>query len=156
MAIETPITIGQICDAIAAVVATSPGIQDVQSYNQITEGMQDNMVAQVYPESAEVSWQSDTDTITFCGGVQAMNMIVRVDLIGDERAHVGQNWGDVIDVASALHDTLAAEGNCTDGRCPHFGLNGIQSFRFTWQRVLFTYATALHVGVRFELEIRVF
>lgn len=156
MAITGSITIGQICDAIAAVVATSSGINRVQSYNQITEGMQDHPTAQIYPESAEVSWRSDTDTLSFCGGVQAMNMIVRVDLIGDERAHAGQNWGTIIDVASALHDTLVAEGNCTDGRCPHFGLDGIQSFRFTWQRVLFTYATVLHVGMRFELQIRVF
>lgn len=153
----TTVTLGSVCNAIAAVVANTAGVIRVQSYDELTEGMQDWPSIQVYPESAEQSWQSDTDTQTLCGGVQITNLVVHVDLYGAQRSHIAENWGDTIDAASSLHDVLAAEGQCDDdGRCPHFGHEGIKSFRFTWNRVLFRYGTVLYTGVRFILQIRIF
>lgn len=148
---------GQICDAVAGTLSTTPGLERTQSYNELTEGMNTWPTLQVYPDNWEVSFESETDRLTFVDaatgipGHRQTHITIFLDLYVRRRSQVNEDWGEAVDVASALHDKLDEEGDC-----PHFGLAGIRSFHWSAQRVIFPYAETKYVGFRFTLELRVF
>jgi hypothetical protein len=163
MAVLAPVSVGAICNAIAASLALTVGITRTQSYNQLTEGMNTFPTLQVYPDFWEVSAGSETDRHAFVDaaagipGLRISEFTIFCDLYVRRRSQLAQDWGDAVDLASLLHDRLD-----TEGACPHFGLAAIRSFHWTAQRVVFEYGRdgqgqpLLYTGFRFTLTVRVF
>jgi len=151
------VTVGAICDAVAAVLSTTAGITRTQSYNELTEGMNTLPTLQVYPEFWDVSAGSETDRFSFVDaatgipGHRLTEMTLHLDLYARLRSQLNEDWGEAIDLASALHDKLDEQGSC-----PHFALAGIRSFHWTAHRVVFPYAQTEYVGFRFVLTVRIF
>lgn len=151
------VTIAQICDAVASTLSVTTGLLRTQSYNQLTEGMNTVPTLQVYPESWETSVDSGTDRIAFVDpltgipGARDTEVVLFLDLICRQRSQLGEDWGEAVRMADNLDNQLNLEGEC-----PHFGLAGIRSFRWSAQRVLFPYAETGNVGFRFTLTLRVF
>jgi len=151
------VTIGQICNAVATTLSATIGLVRTQSYNQLTEGMNDLPTLQVYPDSWETSMGSDTDRIAFVDpltgipGHRYTEVVLFLDLYARQRSQLDEDWGAAINMADALDNQLNLEG-----ACPHFGLAGIRTFRWFAQRVIFTYAEINYAGFRFTLTIRIF
>lgn len=156
----TIVTVGEICTAIHTVLeelVTSGDLARVQNYDQLTEGMNTTPTLQVYPESWEVDVSGDTDRSTFVDGttgipgVRQTDLLIRLDLYVRQRSQLNEDWGDAVDLASAVSDKLDEQGSC-----PLFAQTGIRSMHWTCTRVVFDYATVLYTGFRFELRVRVF
>lgn len=151
------VTVGEICTAIHTVMETVVGIERVQNYDELTEGMNTTPTMQVYPERWEVDIAQDTDRTTFVDattgipGVRQTEVLVRLDLYVRQRSQLNEDWGDAVDLASAVSDKLDEEGSC-----PLFAQVGIRSMHWTCQRVVFDYATVPYTGFRFEIVVRVF
>jgi len=151
------VTVGEICTAISTVLATVVGVNRVQDYDELTEGMNTLPTIQVYPERWEVDVATGTDRTTFVDGVTGIpgvrqtEIIIRADLYVRQRSQLNEDWGDAVDLASLVTDKLDEEGSC-----PLFSQVGIRSMHWTCQRVVFDYATVLYTGYRFEIVIRVF
>lgn len=151
------VTVGEICTAVHTVLETVVGVERVQNYDELTEGMNTLPTIQVYPESWEVDAATDTDRTTFTDattgipGHRQTDIVIRVDLYVRQRSQLNEDWGDAVDLASVVSDKLVEEGGC-----PLFAQVGIRSMHWTCQRVVFEYATGLYTGWRFELSLRIF
>lgn len=151
------VTIGAICNAIATTLSATVGLTRTQSYYQLTEGMNTLPTLQVYPDSWETSVNSETDRIAFVDpltgipGARYTEIVFFLDLIVRQRSQLDEDWQNAVNMADALDNQLNLEG-----ACPHFGLAGIRSFRWSAQRVVFPYAEIEYVGFRFTLTVRVF
>lgn len=154
------ISVGQICTAIAEVIedALVPDtLVRVQNYNQLTEGMNSVPTLQVYPENWEVDATTNTDRTTFTDaitgvpGTRVTELLIRLDLYVRQRSQLNEDWGEAVDVASTVSDTLDEQ----DG-CPLFSQVGIRSMHWTCTRVVFDYAGIAYTGFRFDLTVRVF
>lgn len=155
------ITIAQISTAIAltlgeaeGIVRTQDGANDGEAENDTTplsEGMNDTPTLQVYLESGLTDASNEVDRTTFRAGVRQTELVFHADVFGKQRAHIGEDIALCTTLASALWDILEQQQVK-----PYFGLDGIQAFRWTMQRVVFTYATVDYAGLRFVLTVRVF
>lgn len=151
------VTVGAICNAVAATLSTTTGLERTQSYDQLTEGMNTLPTLQVYPERWEVDTATETDRTTFVDaatgipGVRQTELVLHLDLYVRQRSQLEEDWGEAVDLASGLGDKMDEEGPC-----PHFGLAAIRSFHWTAQRVVFMYAEVLYTGFRFVLTLRIF
>lgn len=146
------ITYAQMCDAVEAYLAANcPSLVRSQSYDELTEGIHDEPLQQVYPESGDiVSTDSGTQTHTFRGGVVQSVHIIHVDYYARQRSHIGEDMAALVDGVDEIYTALEAAG------CPPFGLDGIKNFQWSWQRVAFEYGGVFYMGARFTLRLRVF
>jgi len=146
------ITYAQICDSIEAYLAIAcPSVSRTQSYDELTEGMNDTPTLQVYPEACEnVAAESGTQFTTFQGGVIQSTIIVHVDYYARQRNHIDEDMATLVAGLDELHTAFEEAG------CPPFGLEGIRSFQWSWNRVIFAYASVEYMGARFVLRLRTF
>lgn len=148
------ITIGQILDAIEATLSTAPTLARSMSYDELTEGINDTPLLQVYQHSGDQDPSGNTDRTTFLAGVRQTNLIVYCDYYAQQRKHIGEDMKALVDGIDAMSNIFEAQ----DSK-PYFGLNGIQSFHWSWESIPnMTYGdpNIFYVCARFTLEIRVF
>lgn len=149
------ITIAQICDAIESTLSTAISGSRMQSYNELTEGMNDNNTLQVYPESGRQDATTGNAQKTFGGEIRVTELIFHVDYYCKQRAHLGEDMRRLVNGIDNIITTLEAQQNTND----YFGLAGIKSFGpYTWTRVTFVYGDQLqpYIGARFIIPVRVF
>jgi len=159
MTSPTPVTVTvhQLCDAIETTLSTATGLQVHQTFDEITEGVHDRALLQVYPQSCTgVDSVNRNDRTTFNRGVAQTEFVFHADVYAQQRAHIGEDMAALIPLIDAITVRLEAQQNT-----PLFGLTvsgvaPIKSFRWSWERVLFEYAEAKHMGVRFTITVRVF
>jgi len=118
----------------------------VQSGASLTEGINDTLTIQVYPESGESAHNSRTDRNTFGKGLELRRRIVHIDVYARARAHIGE---DMVAVTSAADDVEAKLNEQQSS--PPFGVAGVKTWHYTWQRVIFSYGGVEYVGIRFVL-----
>lgn len=155
------ITVAQINTAIATTLGEAAGIVRIQdgandgtADNQTTplsESMNDTPTLQVYLESGVTDVSNEVDRTTFGAGVRQTELVFNCDVYARQRAHIGEDMAKCIELASAVWDVLEQQR-----RQPYFGLEGIQAFHWTAQRVVFTYGAVDYAGIRFVLTVRVF
>lgn len=153
-------SINAICDAVATAMATipAPTVERVQSYDELTSGMNTLPTIQVYPERWETDVSTETDRTTFVDaitgvpGVRQCEVLIRIDVYVRQRSQLDEDWGEAVTVGSAVQDKLEEQGTCP----PLFDLIGIKSMHWTASRVVFDYASILYTGWRFELSLRIF
>jgi hypothetical protein len=147
------ITYAEICDAIADYLdATCPVLRRIQSYDEMTEGMQDWPTIQVYPEALEtVAADSGTQWNTFGGALIQETHIIHVDFYARQRSHIGEDMAALVEGIDEICDALEPAGGC-----PPFELEGIKNYQWSWSRVVFEYASVMYMGARFVIRVRTF
>jgi hypothetical protein len=148
------ITLAQICDAIEDTLDAATTLKRSQSYDELTDGVQDTPLLQVYPESGFQSAGSSTDRYTFGGGgdpVRQTECVIHADYYARQRAHIGEDMKALVDGIDAMQNIFEAQD-----RKPYFGLAGIEAFAWRWDRVQFEYSGVLYMAARFVLTVRVF
>lgn len=153
------VTVEQICDAIdgtlGATLIASGDLVDSQNFDQLTEGMNDERVLQIYPEEqAPVSIGSGTQKLTF-GSTPFIDeeIVIHCDYYARQRSQIAE------DMEQLVHGIDAIRANLKTQNCPNpFGLTGIANFQWSWQRVIFEYGSPelKYIGARFRLVLRTF
>jgi len=145
------VTYAEMCDAITTTLAAAASVERAQSYDELTEGMQDQPAFQVYPEACDpVAAGSGTHVTTFGGGVIRETHIIHVDYYAAQRAHIGEDMATLVEGIDEIVPILEAQ------TCPPFGLSGIKSFQWSWSRVTWDYGNVKYVGARFVLALNTF
>jgi hypothetical protein len=147
------ITLAQICNAVETTLATATGLTYTQSYNELEEGMNDTPTLQVYWNGLNQDPGGTADRSTFRAGRRQTEIEIYCDLYATTRNEIGENMAALLPLIDAIQDVMEAQ----DAK-PYFGLNGLQAFRWSAQRVTFQYTDPLrlYVGARFILTFRVF
>lgn len=145
------ITLAQICDAIESTLDDATTLVRSQSYDELTEGIHDTPLLQVYPESGSQSPPGMTDRHTFQGGVRQTEFIIHADYYAQQRVNIGEDMAALVDGIDAM--TAVFEGQ---DQKAYFGLEGLKAFSWRWDRVTFDYAGVAYVGARFVITVRVF
>jgi len=148
------LTTAAICDAVESVLGAVTGIVRSQSYDELTEGIQDVPLLQVWPASgAPVSTDSGTHKFTLGKDADFAiqeTVTIYADLWARQRSHIGEDMSALV---TAL-DNICAELRKQD--CPPFDLEGLQSFQWSWVVGTSEWAKQLYLRARFTLVFRVF
>lgn len=155
------VTVRQICDAIhdtlgAALVAAGTLI-DSQNFDELTEGINDEKILQIYPEEETVvSSGSGTQKLTF-GSTPFIDeeIVIHADYYARQRSHIGEDMDLLVTGIDAIRANLKTQN------CPNpFDLTGIANFQWSWRRVVFEYGSqgseVKYIGARFRLVLRTF
>lgn len=145
------ITLAQICDAIESTLDDATTITRSQSYDELTEGIHDTPLLQVYPENGAQSPPGMTDRHTFGAGVRQTEFTIHADYYANQRVNIGEDMAALVNGIDAMTDVLEGQD-----QKPYFGLTGIQAFSWRWDRVTFDYGGVAYVGARFAITVRVF
>jgi hypothetical protein len=147
------VTLAQICDAVEATLGAATGLTDSQSYDELTEGVQDMPLLQVYPENGETDIAGNADRTSFRGGVRQAQVVLHADLFARQRSHIGEDMATLLPLVDAVIVRLEAQTVK-----PYFNLDGIKAFHWRWERVTFIYGDQQlpYVGARFTLTLRLF
>ena len=145
------ITFAEMCDAVEAHLSTAASLERSQSYDELSEGMQDTPTLQVYPESSEpVSHGGTSQTFTHQYGVILGLHTIHADLYARQRAHLGEDMAALVETLDEIYTLIENAG------CPAFGLEGIKSYQWSWRRVVFDYGGVTYMGARFTIVLRTF
>lgn len=150
------ITLAQICDAVETALSaatTLTGAGRTQSYNELTEGINDFPTLQVYPESGSTDATTGNAQKTFGGEKRVSEIVIHADYYACQRRHLAEDMRRLVNGIDAITDVLEAQQNTNQ----FFSLNGIKSFSWSWSRVTFVYGDALqpYIGARFVIIVRV-
>jgi len=150
------VTLVSINNAIEVALSAAPGIVRSQSYNELTEGIHDVPLLQVYWDDLPLvdsdSTPGQTDRMTF-GGENARRQYTLVyfaDLYAASRKEIGEDMGRLLPIVDEFITILESQ------TCPPFGVEGVKSFQWSAKRVTFEYNKVKYVGARFTLYIRLF
>lgn len=151
---QSTITTAQVIDAIESTLSAAAEVDYSQSYDELSEGIQDSKVLQVYWDASNQDAVNTTiDRTTFQAGVRQTDMTI----IADYYAHRRGNLAEDMDKLVTGIDSIIAILEAQDTK-PYFGLSGIKAFSWSAQRVTFSYgdATQQYMGARFTFIVRIF
>ena len=152
------VTIAEICDGVASALELGTSLQTVQSYDELSEGLNrgDLPLAQVYWE--EINWDNEfsTDRSTFGGGVRQKSILIHVDIYTSVRSNLSEDMENVVVNVDDLIDMLE-----TQNTPPFFSISGIKAFSInSISRAIFEYTAGLtavrYMGIRCVLEMAVY
>ena len=152
------VKISEICDGVALAIESGMSLQTVQSYDELTEGLNrgDLPLAQVYWE--EIDWDSEfsTDRSTFGGGVRQKWITIHVDIYTTVRSTLSEDMRSVVISVDDLIDMLE-----TQNTPPFFNVSGIKAFDIgNISRAIFEYASGTqanrYMGIRCTLHMAVY
>ncbi len=150
---DSTVTIVQIINAVADTLSAATGLDYTQSYDELSEGMQDTPTLQVYFDSFVMDSASRNDRTTFQGRVRQKSLTIFADLYARQRSHIGEDMAEFVPLVDAILDVFEQQDTK-----PYFGLAGIKSFGpVNCQRVTFTYGdpSVNYIGARFTIPILV-
>jgi len=156
---STTVNLSQLNTAIVTTMeelVVAGVVNKVEDISELSEGIQDQPMMQVYWQSIVNDVSGSTDRTTFRGGVRQQDIVFHVDIYAQQRAHIGEDMSAMLTVVDAVIDKLE-EQNIK----PYFGLteDAIRPIKaFSWQgdRAEFRYGDYQYVGARFTLSFRVF
>lgn len=143
-------SLGTIVDNIKDTLDEADILRRSESYNELSEGIPETPLLQVYPESnlgTDVEGGSERFTL---GGSSRKQYIIHADYFTRQRSHIGEDMKILIDGIDDIEDILDVEES------PYFGNDDIQGFNWRWERVTFDYGGVMYVGARFVLTLMVF
>ena len=159
------VTIHQICDAIETTLGAATSLVRHQTFDDLSEGMQDYPTLQVYPEAnLGTDRDQETDRTAFMAATGTVKhrqkeYVIHADLFARQRSNLAEDMAQLVETVDEIEDILEAQV------CPLFGLTvagaakgPIRSFRWSWQRVIFEYGDPVvkYMGARFILTLVVF
>jgi len=147
------VTIAQICDAIESTLGGATGMNRVQSYDELTEGIAaaDLPLLQVYWESLGIDPGGGTDRTAFRGGLRQKPFVIHADVYAARRHQLGQDNEALVNIVDAMIDVIEEQDTK-----PYFGLAEIKSFSVdSITRSLFLYPDEQNkfVGARFVFTV---
>jgi hypothetical protein len=147
-----PVTLAELTDAVADTLADAASLGSTQSYNEITEGAVDLPSLQVFPLSfAEDSSGGETDRKTFQAGVRVKDIGIRINVFAAIRQNLAENMTAYVTLMDELIDIIEAQDTK-----PYFGLEGIKSFRWNFEHVIFEHGAMKIVGAQLDIVLGVF
>jgi len=149
-------TIADLCDAIKDTLGVASSLARSQSYDELTEGMQDYPTLQVYPEAnTTTDWTGETDRITLSGKHSIKEYMIHCDLLARPRSQIDEDMAQLVTTIDELENILDNQkyrvSGVGDGL---FGRRYITSFQWSWHRAMFLYAGVEYMGARFVLTVR--
>jgi len=157
----TTVTLHQIVDAIETTLGTATGLAVSETFDELTEGVHDRALLQVYPDSVvTVDANTRNDRTSLSRGVAITEFVIHADLYAQQRTSIGEDMAALVPLIDAITARLEAQQGS-----PLFGLTitsggktycPIKSFRWSWSRVVFEYAQSQFMGARFIISVRVF
>lgn len=146
---RTP-TLPQICDAVKTTFV--PAVTYIQSFDELSDGMQDTPTLQIYPQSGETDTTGNVDRSTFKAGVRQSVYVFHADLYARQRGHLAEDMGALLPIIDEMETILSQQDTA-----PYFGLVGIRGFQWHWERATWDYGDGvLYVGARFTMTVRVY
>jgi hypothetical protein len=128
-------------------------IERAQSYDELSDGMTDVPTLQVYPEGGGQDAQFENDRTTFGAGIRQTDFTIFVDYYARQRSHIGEDMKALVDGIDAIQNIFEEQDYQ-----PYFGLDGIKSWEWRWDKVTFVYGDPglPFIGARFTVIVRVF
>ncbi len=157
MAVTGTVNITEINDAIKDTLATATGLTFAQSYNELTEGINNTPMLQVYWQSHLVDPDSNTAQRSFGGGKEGVtrqtSLTFHADLFPRQRSHLDEDMGALLPLVDAIQAVLEAQR-----LKPYFGLVKIEAIEgWSAQQVTFEYPNDVKfLGARYIIRVRVF
>jgi hypothetical protein len=149
------VTIKQIANAINDTLGTATGIVRSEAQDELSEGITDVPLLQVYWAGLTVSAESETDRITFgdddADPTRYTQHIFHVDVVASFRQHLDQDMEAIADTCEAVITVFEAEN-----APPYFGLAGIKAFSYTAEPIGWENIDPQAVGERFIITISLF
>jgi hypothetical protein len=149
------ITVAAICTAIEEYIGialvTSGDLVQSQNYDELTEGINDPRVLQVYPEASEpISDKSEIQQQTLgTDPVIAEAITIHADYYARQRSHIGEDMSQLVSGIDAIRASIKAQA------CDNFGID-IKEFQWRWERVTFEYGSVQYAGARFYITVRIY
>lgn len=142
-----------VLDGVADTLAMTTGVVTMKSYDELTEGVDpfDCPRLHVFPQAGVCDPSGNTDRTTFSSGVQQVELTIFVDLFARQRSELQEDMMVTVEMVDSLMNYLQ-----TLERPPFFGVEGIKSFSWRWQRDTFKFAKSYYMGARFTLIIKCF
>lgn len=134
-------------DALAA--AASLTRDQSQAEGEITEGIHDYPLLQTWvAENTGTDWTGETDRVTLSGKHSVKEYLIHSDLYVQQRAHVGEGMGQLLETINEIEDILDIQ------TYDLFDLDYITSMRWSWGHVTFDYGGVKYIGARFVITVR--
>jgi len=144
------LTITQINTAITNALATATGLTYHQDVSELTEGIQDLPVLQVYWQSSAPA-NTESDRFTSSIGVAQIDHVFHADLYAHQRSDISTDMAALFPLVDAVIDRLQAQQHQN-----FFSLAGVKGFAWRIERLQFQTGDALYIGARFVITIRIF
>lgn len=144
-------TLDDLVDAVHDDIAAAASLarDESQAQDEITEGIHDYPLLMTWiAENLGTSFESDTDRLSLSGRHSVKEYLIHSDLYVEQRAHVGQAMGQLLETINEIEDILDTRAY------PLFSRDYITSFRWAWRQVTFEYGGALYTGARFSIVVR--
>lgn len=145
------VNITAINTAITDTLANASGLTFTQDFDELTEGIVQVPLLQVYWNSTETDTFAQSDRTTFGKGVAQSLFVFHADLYAAQRMDIGQDMAALLPIVDAIHTVMDSQVSNL------FGLSTIKTLE-QWRadQVTFEYAGFEFVGARFVIPIRVF
>jgi hypothetical protein len=145
------VSLEDINTAIADTMREITGVV-VQDFDELTEGINDWPLIQVYWERYVPDRRADNnERSTFGAGVRVSQATFHIDVFAKPRAHIGEDVTKLLTVMGWVIDKLNEQQ-----RAPYFGLSGIKGYAWNAERVTFQYAQQQFSGGRVVLDVAVY
>jgi hypothetical protein len=147
----TLITYGTFLKAVGALMRTvrvdgqEPRVQD---YDELSEGINDTPLIQVYPVRGQGN-SGAGDRLTFTGGMRRTGMTVIIRAYARRRAMLAEDMNAQIKLIDAIDEVLASQAGSL------FGMESVMAAHWTWERATYAVADAEYAGAEFTLDIYV-
>jgi hypothetical protein len=147
----TIVTNAAIINAIVAQLEADFPALRVQGPSNITEGIPQVPLLQIYPESGEAAAGQQTDQNTFQRGLVISSLTLVMDLYARKRSEIGTDMEVQLEWIDHLDQWLLELDR------PYFGIDVVQALKWQWTRSIFTYNNnETFAGSRFTLSITCF
>lgn len=144
------VNITAINTAITDTLANASGLTFTQDFDELSEGIVDTPLLQVYWVSTDPDNET-ADRTTFGKGVTQVRILFHADLYATQRSDLGDDMAILLPLVDAIHAELDSQTTSL------FGLATIKALQ-EWRadQVIFEYAEWQFVGARFFVPVRVF
>lgn len=146
----TTVTLHELSDAIAALIATIPAVKELQRHDELKESINTKATVQVYPQSWSQDSSNAVHQTTFRGRIRLQETLIHVDVYARQRSSLADDISATIILADAINAKL--ESTTPDD----FGITGLQAFHWEGQRLIFEYGDVQYAGVRYIITLTTF
>lgn len=155
MAVAKFVKTAAITRAVADAMYSSPVIVKSVSGTAIKEGINDKPLVQVYFQ-AKSTGAGGNDRMTMGGNATARassvirktTVTVHVDVYTSQRSLIGEDMAEVEELADEV-DLVCESQN--EG--PYFNIEGVKSYSWRSERVIFDYSGNKYTGIRFYITL---
>ena len=144
------ITLAEICDGIKDGFSSAANLRVSQSYDELTEGIHDFPLMQVYPSRGHADAANANDRTTFSGGIRQTEFVIVADIYVSPMADIAEDMADTVALIDQLWD-LCEDQTSAD----FFDITGCRSWNWSFDYATLIYAGISYRGVRWTFTIRV-